>query len=192
MWSVVTPVPAGTHEFKFVVDGEWKHSTRHPTVGEDDETMNNIRVIRGPPKNKQNTARLSEQRNKDAGVSTAKQKKCCVVSYSTAIIILSRRAMFFLLFLLSFHLFKSFARRIRKCVCAVLNSNFSCGRANTQGWLTLFFLCPFNLCLFEFLSHEWVNKRFVLCSLSAFWNECDGWGLEATDGRQFIYPSHSS
>lgn len=81
MWSVVTPVPAGTHEFKFVVDGEWKHSTRHPTVGEDDETMNNIRVIRGPPKNKQNTARLSEQRNKEAGVTTAKQKKCCIVSF---------------------------------------------------------------------------------------------------------------
>ncbi|GAB0489157.1 hypothetical protein MMPV_000373 [Pyropia vietnamensis] len=50
MWSVVTPVPAGTHEFKFVVDGEWRHSTRHPTVGEDESTMNNIRVIRGPPK----------------------------------------------------------------------------------------------------------------------------------------------
>eukprot|EP00168_Porphyra_purpurea_P004604 TRINITY_DN155_c0_g1_i5.p3 TRINITY_DN155_c0_g1~~TRINITY_DN155_c0_g1_i5.p3 ORF type:complete len:197 (-),score=71.17 TRINITY_DN155_c0_g1_i5:148-738(-) len=47
MWSVVTPVPAGTHEFKFVVDGEWKHSTRHPTVGDDEETMNNVRVIRG-------------------------------------------------------------------------------------------------------------------------------------------------
>lgn len=81
MWSVVTPVPAGTHEFKFVVDGEWKHSTRHPTVGEDEETMNNIRVIRGPPKNKQNTARLSEQRNKEAGMSAPKQKKCCVVRY---------------------------------------------------------------------------------------------------------------
>lgn len=50
MWSVVTPVPAGTHEFKFVVDGEWRHSTRHPTVGDDEITMNNIRVIRGPPK----------------------------------------------------------------------------------------------------------------------------------------------
>lgn len=49
MWSVVTPVPSGTHEFKFVVDGEWKHSTRHPTVGESPETMNNIRVIKGPP-----------------------------------------------------------------------------------------------------------------------------------------------
>eukprot|EP00168_Porphyra_purpurea_P004606 TRINITY_DN155_c0_g1_i9.p2 TRINITY_DN155_c0_g1~~TRINITY_DN155_c0_g1_i9.p2 ORF type:complete len:215 (-),score=62.31 TRINITY_DN155_c0_g1_i9:98-742(-) len=47
MWSVVTPVPAGTHEFKFVVDGEWKHSTRHPTVGDDEETMNNVRVSPG-------------------------------------------------------------------------------------------------------------------------------------------------
>lgn len=80
MWSVVTPVPAGTHEFKFVVDSVWKHSTRHPTVGEDEETMNNIRVIRGPPKNKQHTARMSEQRNKDAGVTPAKKKNCCVVS----------------------------------------------------------------------------------------------------------------
>lgn len=82
MWSVVTPVPAGTHEFKFVVDGEWKHSTRHPTVGEDEETMNNIRVIRGPPKNKMNSTRMSEQRNKEAGtVPRPKQKKgCCVVA----------------------------------------------------------------------------------------------------------------
>ncbi|CAN8063020.1 unnamed protein product, partial [Agarophyton chilense] len=79
MWSVVTPVPAGTHEFKFVVDGEWKHSTRHPTVGANEDTMNNIRVIRGPPKNKQNTARLSEQRNKQAGMAAPK-KKCCIVS----------------------------------------------------------------------------------------------------------------
>lgn len=92
MWSVVTPVPAGTHEFKFVVDGEWKHSTRHPTVGEDDETMNNIRVIRGPPKNKQNTARLSEQRNKDAGVTTTKQKKCCIVSSRLFFTILIKRS----------------------------------------------------------------------------------------------------
>jgi len=82
MWSVVTPVPAGTHEFKFVVDGEWKHSTRHPTVGEDEETMNNIRVIRGPPKNKQNTARFSQERNKEAGMAAPKQKKCCVVRTS--------------------------------------------------------------------------------------------------------------
>lgn len=81
MWSVVTPVPAGTHEFKFVVDGEWKHSTRHPTVGEDEETMNNIRVIRGPPKSKQNTARMSEQRNKESGQPAPRKKKaCCVVS----------------------------------------------------------------------------------------------------------------
>lgn len=79
---MVTPVPAGTHEFKFVVDGEWKHSTRHPTVGEDEETMNNIRVIRGPPKNKMNSTRMSEQRNKDAGSvpRPKKSKACCVVA----------------------------------------------------------------------------------------------------------------
>lgn len=91
MWSVVTPVPAGTHEFKFVVDGEWKHSTRHPTVGEDEETMNNIRVIRGPPKNKPQTSAAADPNagpispggyaGGDGGVAAAPPKKgCCVVS----------------------------------------------------------------------------------------------------------------
>lgn len=40
MWSVVTPVPAGTHEFRFIVDGAWKYSTRHPTVGDTPENTN--------------------------------------------------------------------------------------------------------------------------------------------------------
>lgn len=88
MWSVVTPVPAGTHEFKFVVDGEWKHSTRHPTVGEDEETMNNIRVIRGPPKNKGVAPATEETTNNTVpptsstpGPSSQPPKKgCCVLS----------------------------------------------------------------------------------------------------------------
>lgn len=92
MWSVVTPVPAGTHEFKFVVDSEWKHSTRHPTVGEDEETMNNIRVIRGPPKNKPQSPGASDPNagaspasdthaGAGGGTSAAPPKKgCCVVS----------------------------------------------------------------------------------------------------------------
>lgn len=74
MWSVVTPVPAGTHEFKFVVDGAWRHSTRHPTVGNADETMNNIRVIRGPPKSK-----VKEERREEGGEEGAPKKGCCVV-----------------------------------------------------------------------------------------------------------------
>ncbi|EME29904.1 hypothetical protein Gasu_26910 isoform 1 [Galdieria sulphuraria] len=49
IWSVVTLVPPGTHEFKFIVDGEWRHSTRHPTVGIDEESKNNVRVVKGPP-----------------------------------------------------------------------------------------------------------------------------------------------
>lgn len=79
MWSVVTPVPAGTHEFKFVVDGQWRHSTRHPTVGEDDHTMNNIRVVRGPPKSKQK----EESAKSDIGrpePEAPPKKGCCVVS----------------------------------------------------------------------------------------------------------------
>lgn len=78
MWSVVTPVPVGSHEFKFVVDGEWKHSTRHPTVGEDTTMMNNIRVVRGPPKDP------NKEVNRDEA-STANnlpedKKGCCVIS----------------------------------------------------------------------------------------------------------------
>lgn len=89
MHSVVTPVPAGTHEFKFVVDGEWRHSTRHPTVGDDDETMNNIRVIRGPPKNRTPapaTPPPPQAQPQYVGPGegtqgdTRKQKGCCVIS----------------------------------------------------------------------------------------------------------------
>lgn len=49
MWSVVTPVPPGPHEFKFIVDGEWKHSNRHPTIGIDDTSLNNVRVVLAQP-----------------------------------------------------------------------------------------------------------------------------------------------
>lgn len=49
MWSVVTPVPPGPHEFKFIVDGEWKHSNRHPTVGIDETSLNNVRCVLPQP-----------------------------------------------------------------------------------------------------------------------------------------------
>lgn len=49
MWSVVTPVPPGPHEFKFIVDGEWKHSNRHPTIGIDDTSLNNVRFVLPQP-----------------------------------------------------------------------------------------------------------------------------------------------
>lgn len=85
MWSVVTPVPAGTQEFKFVVDEEWKHSTRHPTVGDDPATMNNIRVIRGPPKQKEVlSAPTSLTGSAPPGAArpndTASRKGCCCLS----------------------------------------------------------------------------------------------------------------
>lgn len=79
MWSVVTPVPAGTHEFKFVVDGNWRHSTRHPTVGEDDQTMNNIRVIRGPPKSKQ-TEEPPTGEVEAAETEAPPKKGCCTIA----------------------------------------------------------------------------------------------------------------
>lgn len=90
MWSVVTPVPSGTHEFKFVVDGEWKHSTRHPTVGESVETMNNIRVIKGPPPknaNKKTGMAPTSDVGSPIAASRARQqadrkqnKGCCVIA----------------------------------------------------------------------------------------------------------------
>jgi hypothetical protein len=49
MWSVVTPVPPGPHEFKFIVDGEWKHSNRHPTIGVDESSLNNVRYVLAEP-----------------------------------------------------------------------------------------------------------------------------------------------
>lgn len=75
MWSVVTPVPSGTHEFKFIVDGEWKHSTRHPTVGDDEENMNNIRVIRGPPQ-----AYVQQQQAAAEDNQPRKKRGCCTIS----------------------------------------------------------------------------------------------------------------
>lgn len=49
MWSVVTPVPPGPHEFKYIVDGEWKHSLRHPTIGIDNVSLNNVRYVLPQP-----------------------------------------------------------------------------------------------------------------------------------------------
>lgn len=49
MWSVVTPVPPGPHEFKFIVDGEWKHSNRHPTIGTDESSLVNVRYVLAEP-----------------------------------------------------------------------------------------------------------------------------------------------
>ncbi|CAN8064945.1 unnamed protein product [Agarophyton chilense] len=48
-WSVVTPVPPGPHEFKFIVDGDWKHSERHPTIGIDETSLNNVRYVLPEP-----------------------------------------------------------------------------------------------------------------------------------------------
>lgn len=79
MWSVVTPVPAGTHEFKFVVDGDWRHSTRHPTVGDNDATMNNIRVIRGPPKSKDDGDKKSPSGGGSPTANEDVKKGCCSV-----------------------------------------------------------------------------------------------------------------
>lgn len=79
MWSVVTPVPVGQHEFKFVVDDEWRHSSRHPTVGDNPATTNNLRVVRGPPKSQaHDEIRESLGSAADAERNRAK-KSCCII-----------------------------------------------------------------------------------------------------------------
>lgn len=75
MWSVVTPVPVGVQEFKFVVDGHWRHSTRHPTVGDKEDALNNVRMIRGPPKSAK-----KEEEKPETNDEVAPKKSCCVIS----------------------------------------------------------------------------------------------------------------
>lgn len=45
-WSVVTPVPIGDHEFKFIVDGVWRVSKVHPLAGEGGNEVN-FRSVKG-------------------------------------------------------------------------------------------------------------------------------------------------
>lgn len=74
MWSVVTPVPPGPHEFKFIVDGEWKHSNRHPTIGIDDTSLNNVRYVlpqpdldgSGKPKPRESVARRGSKAGRES------------------------------------------------------------------------------------------------------------------------------
>jgi len=42
-WRVVTPVLCGKHEFKFIVDGAWKKSEKHPS-----KFGNNVREVTDP------------------------------------------------------------------------------------------------------------------------------------------------
>lgn len=46
LWSVVSMLPSGYHEFYFMVDGKSRISSRHPTTG---SGMMNWRNIYGPP-----------------------------------------------------------------------------------------------------------------------------------------------
>jgi Glycogen recognition site of AMP-activated protein kinase len=71
MWSVVTPVPPGPHEFKFIVDGEWKHSNRHPTIGIDDTSLNNVRFVLPQPDLETSKVRQQGPRESNARPSTA-------------------------------------------------------------------------------------------------------------------------
>uniref|UniRef100_A0A7S2ZVJ8 AMP-activated protein kinase glycogen-binding domain-containing protein n=1 Tax=Rhodosorus marinus TaxID=101924 RepID=A0A7S2ZVJ8_9RHOD len=48
-WSVVTPVPIGDHEFKFIVDGVWRVSKVHPLAGEGGNEVN-FRSVKGIPR----------------------------------------------------------------------------------------------------------------------------------------------
>jgi 5'-AMP-activated protein kinase, regulatory gamma subunit len=73
MWSVVAPVPPGPHEFKFIVDGEWKHSNRHPTIGIDDTSLNNVRYVLPQPDLENGHVRHPGPRESDARASNARR-----------------------------------------------------------------------------------------------------------------------
>mmetsp|Transcript_14998 Transcript_14998/g.30489 ORF Transcript_14998/g.30489 Transcript_14998/m.30489 type:complete len:466 (-) Transcript_14998:1470-2867(-) len=77
LWSVITPVPIGPHEFKFIVDGEWCLSTRHPTVWEGDE-KNNIRLIRAPTK--YTAPEKRPEMEPATAVLSRKGNACCTIS----------------------------------------------------------------------------------------------------------------
>ena len=72
-WSVITKVPVGTHEFKFIVDGEWRISVMHPSTDGDGDPakINNIRVVTG--KGKDDFPRHSIYR-------TMKNSRCCTIT----------------------------------------------------------------------------------------------------------------
>lgn len=70
MWSVVTPVPPGPHEFKFIVDGEWKHSNRHPTIGIDETSLNNVRYVLAEPDLGPTTSSMTRPPRRDSRASS--------------------------------------------------------------------------------------------------------------------------
>jgi len=75
MWSVVTEVPAGTYEYRFLVDDEWRYSSRHPTVGEPPH-LNNVRFFQGPTQDVVEQRRVVEEAQNYA----AKKRGCCSIS----------------------------------------------------------------------------------------------------------------
>ncbi len=72
VWSVITKVPVGTHEFKFIIDGEWTVSAMHPATdgGGDPERINNVRVVSGKPNN---------ELPKHSIYQSMKKNPCCVI-----------------------------------------------------------------------------------------------------------------
>jgi len=79
MWSVVTVVPAGTYEYRFLVDGEWRFSSRHPTVGEAPD-LNNIRVFQAAPPSIQQRKAVEEAHAAAHAPETKEGCACCVIS----------------------------------------------------------------------------------------------------------------
>ncbi|KAJ8906651.1 hypothetical protein NDN08_003141 [Rhodosorus marinus] len=78
-WSVVTPVPIGDHEFKFIVDGVWRVSKVHPLTGEGGNEVN-FRSVKGKPDPK-NYPTETDAAPAAAPETAVKEKRgCCVIS----------------------------------------------------------------------------------------------------------------
>jgi len=78
-WSVVTPLPLGIHDFKFIVDGEWRTSTLHPVIADMSGKVN-VRAVKGIP----DPANYPKDALITAAPETARERRkksgCCTIS----------------------------------------------------------------------------------------------------------------
>ena len=42
----ILDLPEGEHQYKFLIDGEWKHDPNEPTTDNDQGTKNNIIIVK--------------------------------------------------------------------------------------------------------------------------------------------------
>lgn len=48
-FTTIQYLPAGVHQYKFIVDGKWRHAPDQPMAADTDGLLNNCMEIRKPP-----------------------------------------------------------------------------------------------------------------------------------------------